>query len=107
MMKIIFAAKVVLGIFMIMVEAYFLSSFESILDLILGATLMLAGVGSGVCLERRHSRIFILLSLPAFLLILLPYFFPVLSVLQYFPGGFLIYFACAVIFSGKKVVKTI
>ena len=107
MKKIMFGAKIGFGIVMVLVASYSLSSFEGIPDLILGAMLMLAGVAIGVCLEKRHSRIFILLSLLALILTFSLYFPPFLSVVQYFAGGFLIYFACVVIFSGKKAAKTV
>ena len=107
MKRIIFGAKIGLGIVIVLIAAYSLHPFEGAMDLIFGAVLMLAGVGLGFCLERHCGRIFTLLSLPAFLLTFSLYFFPALSIPQYFTGGFLIYFACAVIFSGKKTVKTI
>jgi len=65
----------------------------------LGTSLMLAGVALGVFLEKRSSRFFFILSL----LSLLPTFL-INSHLQYFTGGFLIYFSSAMIFDRKNLL---
>ena len=104
MKKIMHVIKIGLGIAMVMAAAYSLSSFGGGLDLILGALLMLTGIILGMLLERHRRRLFYLFSLPCFLLTLSLYFLPLLPHLQYLIGGFLIYFACAMAFGGKKLV---
>ena len=103
MKKIIYAAKIGLGTAMVIVTAYSLNPFRDFVDLIFGAGLMLAGVVAGVLLERKCRRIFFLFSSLSLLLTFSLSFFPLLTVFQYFPGGLLIYFACAMALSGKKL----
>ena len=104
MKTIVYAAKIGLGIAVVLAAAYFLSSFGSVMDLAFGTVLMLAGVVFGVFLENRFARLFFLLSLVSFLITFLLYFMPALFYLQYLFGGFLIYSACAVMFSRKRTV---
>jgi len=100
MKKIIYIAKIGLGIILVLAAAYSLSSFEGFVHMILGATLMLAGVMLGVLLEKRSRRLLLALSLFSVLIILLLN----ISLLQYLFGGILIYFACSLAFDRKKPV---
>ena len=104
MKNIVFAGKIVLGIAMVLLTAYLLSSFRGAAELIFGAVLMLAGVASGALVQKRHRRLFAALSLLSLVITVLFYFSPALSVVQYFSGGFLVYFACALMFDRKNAV---
>ena len=102
MKKIIFLAKLVFGIIMVLVAAYSISPFRGMADLILGAALMLAGVILAVFLEGWRRRIFFLLSIFSLAVTYSLQFFPLFSFVQYFFGGILVYFACAVVLNGNK-----
>lgn len=106
MKKIVYVAKIVSGIVMVLAAAYSLSSFGGVPDLIFGALLMLAGVAIGVLLERRHGRLLFFLFIPSLLITLSAHFFPIFFLFQYFSGGLLIYFACALVFGRKKMLNS-
>jgi hypothetical protein len=105
MKKIICGAKIALGTAMVLAAAYSLSPFGGFLDLILGTGLMLAGIVTGILLERNSKRLFFLFSLLSLLLTFSLYFFPFLSLIRYFPGGLLIYFACAIASDRKRTMS--
>jgi len=103
MKKILFILKVILSIFMVMVAALSLSSFDGAIDLFFGAISLLLGAVFGVFLEKKYWRAFFLLSILSFLIVLSLQFFPLLPHVQYFFGGLLVYFACAVAFGRNKI----
>jgi len=105
MKKIICVARIGLGVAMVLMAAYSLSSFGGALDLTMGTSLMLLGVIIGVFLEKHYDRFFFLISSFSLLLTLSLHFFPFLPNLQYLMGGLLVYFACATVF-GRKITAT-
>jgi len=104
MRKILYVARIGMGIVLVLVAAYSLSSFDGFISLIIGVTFMLSGVALGVQLEKHRRHLFFLISFLSFLMALSLHFFPLFSGFQYFAGGFLVYFACAMMFSRKKGV---
>jgi len=106
MKKILFVAKIILAIAMVLVAAYSLSPFGVFVDLFIGTMLMLIGVALGVCLERRHRRAFFITSLLSFFFTISFYFFPFIPHIQHFFGGLSVYFACALVFGINKIEVT-
>ena len=104
MKNIVYVAKIVLGAAMVLLAAFSLRPFGGAAELALGAALLLAGVVLGALTEKRRRRFFVPFSLFSLALTVSLYFIPVFSALQYLSGGFLVYFACALVFDRKNAV---
>ncbi|MCL2574483.1 MAG: hypothetical protein FWE34_08035 [Defluviitaleaceae bacterium] len=90
------AAKISFGIAIIFIVSTFLSSFSDIIHMLLGTVFLLGGLAFAIWLEKHHRHVYIFT----------PFAIPTLFIpfLHYFSGGILIYFACAMVFSRKKMV---
>ena len=100
--------KIVIGAAVILMVAYSLSFFNGTMGLLLGGTLMLAGITAAVRTNRLsglHIAAFCIFSAAATLALR---FLPHLPwhYLQYFFGGATVYFACSFIFPEVQV-KTV
>ena len=94
--KIIFLARVLIGLGLIVFVAYSLRFFDGPYVLAFGTSLMLGGLGCGYMIERRSWRCFLAMGVVYAVLVFAlgfaghPWHFA-----QYFAGGYVVYFGSA------------
>jgi len=96
MEKAIFLGRLVLGLGLIFFVGAALSAFGSVVGMMVGTGLMLGGLFCGYLVQKRLMRWFLVFGLIYGALVFalnfvgFPWYFG-----QYFAGGYVVYFACA------------
>ena len=92
------------GALLVLFASLALSPFSGVTDLTFGTLFMAFGVVCGYGVEVRYERYLVVLGIISSLVVMGLYFMEnfALAYVQYFFGGFMIYFACCLTVSAMK-----